>query len=133
MRSLTIGLLACVFTLGLGFHASAVELPLRLEGRTTSGKPCWLQIDEWVFDGGTAWFYLRVKARSNWQLETHPPVSLKKSSTPFALFGSSKDNYDRMAISLNPQDLSPKAIENYNFQTWDENRGGLIQEYCRFN
>ncbi len=106
-----------------------------LEGKNVgSGEPCTLVIESWGFEEGQPeeWWAVQASVRSNYQFEANPAISVKRSHTPWSLYGQTKENYDQIAITLDAGvPATPSAIRNYVFQTWDEDRK-LVQKSCRF-
>lgn len=129
-----------LFTIGLigaSSFASETELsePTVLTGKIGgSGGECTLTVDAWGFNEGQGqgWWSMTMSVRSSFQFEGNPSIKVSQSPTPWALYGKNKEYYDQIAINLRTSgDLDLGAIQSYQFQSWDEERG-LVQKSCRF-
>ena len=129
-----------LLTLGLmGFSSVAAETaptkPTVLTGKIIgSDSACTLTVDSWGFTEGDwqAWWTMTMSVRSSFQLDGNPAIQVTKSPTPWALYGKNKEYYDQIAINLRTSGvLDLGAIQSYQFQSWDEERG-LVQKSCRF-
>src|SRR5688572_32668725 len=95
------------FCVVLSFSALAQAeptVPFTLSGLDHEQKPCSLTVESWEFESGQPreWFHLNLRARSHWQLAGNPSLHLTASATSWALYGSTKENYDRVALYFQP-------------------------------
>lgn len=116
------------------FSAFAQPLtPFVLQGKNSIGEPCFLVVEEWNYEPADteSWETLSLVVRTNWQYFDHPPVTIKPSATPWALYGINKQTYDQFAVQFDVNQLDPSGIRNFLFQTYSE-VDGTIQHSCRF-
>ncbi len=127
-------ILFAIVLLSQSFAFAVPETPFTLEGKTSIGEPCFLVVEQWYFEPSNVqtWQNLRLSVRTNWQSTFNPPVEVKQSPTPWALYGINKETYDQYAVQFGVNELEPAGIENFLFQTYSETEG-TIQQYCRFN
>lgn len=110
----------------------AADLPIEFHGRTSAGEECTLVVESWRYTSETRhdWTTLEMVVSTPWQLQTHPALTVRRSSTPFALYAENRQSRDKIAIDLKFGGSTPSDIRAFSFQSHTR---GLFQAHCRFD